>query len=75
MFPMKWKAKKVYFISTEDERKVITLKRKKKNLKLRIRKGFLKINVVSTEICPWGVSRSPSRLHHWMLLKSTSGEH
>lgn len=66
---------KIYFISTEDERKAITLKRKKKNLKLGIRKGFLTINVVNTEICPWGVCRSPPHLHHWMFLKSTSGEH
>lgn len=63
---------KVYFILTEDERKAITLKSKKKNLNLCIRKGFLTINVVNTEICLWGVCRSPPCFHQWMFLKSIS---
>lgn len=66
---------KLRFISTEDDSKAITLERKKKNLKLVIRKGFITINIVSTEIYPWGVCRSPPCLHHWMFFKSIPGEH
>lgn len=41
---------KVSSISSEDERKVIGLNSKKENLKLDIRKGFLTVKIVNTEI-------------------------
>lgn len=46
---------KVSSISTEDERKVIGLNSKKENLKLDIRKGFLTVKIVNTEIGCLGI--------------------
>lgn len=42
-------------ISAEDERKVIGLNSKKENLKLDIRKGFLTVKIVNTEIGCLGI--------------------